>query len=283
VARAAEELHVTPQTISGQLKLLARDLGAELFERRGRGLELTDAGRFALGYAKDIFALESELQQAIRLRPEGRRIEFRVGVADSLPKSLAYRLLEPATRGPDPVRVVCVEWKRDKLLSELAVHRLDLVLSDAPVPKSLDVRAFSHRLGESSLSFLAAPALASCCAGAFPRCLDALPILLPGEDSALRARLMRWLGRLGLKPSVVGEFDGSSLMAAFGEGGFGVFAAPVAIEEELVSQLGVVAIGRTEERLAEYYAITVERRVSHPCILAITRAARDRVFAAAPA
>lgn len=278
VARASRELHITPQTISGQIQLLEEDLKTELFARQGRRLELTEAGRFALGYAKEIFSLESELERLIQSHPQGRPMEFRVGVADAMPKSLAYRLLAPAMQLQEPVRIVCREWKLDSLLSELAVHRLDLVLADMPIPQSIDVRAYNHRLGESGLTFFASPALAERCTTAFPDCLNAMPMLLPGEDSAIRARLLRWLDGLGIRPAFVAEFDGNSLMAAFGQAGAGIFVAPSTLENETRAQYGVTVVGHTAEISAEYFAISVERRLSHPCVLAITRAARDRIF-----
>jgi LysR family transcriptional regulator, transcriptional activator of nhaA len=280
VVRASEELHITPQTISGQIQLLEQDLKTELFVRRGRRLDLTEAGRFALGYAKEIFSLQSELEELIRLHPQGRPMEFRVGVSDAMPESVAYRLLEPATRMPDPVRIVCLEWKLDSLLSELAVHRLDLVLADTPIPQSVNVRAYNHRLGESSLTFLASPGLASRCRDPFPECLTAMPMLLPGEDSSIRSKLVRWLGRHKLRPTFVGEFDGSALMTAFGHAGSGIFVAPTILAEELRTRHGVVTLGETQEISAEYFAISVERRLTHPCVLAITQSARDRVFKA---
>jgi LysR family transcriptional activator of nhaA len=278
VVRASEELHITPQTVSGQIQLLERELGSELFVRRGRRLELSEAGRLALGYAKEIFSLESELEAAMRQTPRGRPREFRVGVADAIPKSLAYRLLAPAMHIAEPVSIVCREWKLDSLLSELAVHRLDLVLADAPIPPSVDVRAFNHRLGKSALSFFAHPDLAQRCRGEFPACLDGKPMLLPSEDSAIRGKMVRWLGRLKLRPRFMGEFDGSSLMAAFGQAGVGIFIAPSALDDEICRQHGVVAIGRTREVAPEYFAISAERRVSHPCVLAVTNAARNELL-----
>jgi len=278
VVRASEELHLTPQTISGQIQLLEQELKTELFARSGRGLELTEAGRLAVAYAKEIFSLKSELEELIRLRPEGRPMQFRVGVSDAMPESLAYRLLEPATHMPEPVRIVCPEWKLDSLLSELAVHRLDLVLADTPIPPSVDVRAYNHRLGESPVTFFASQELAKRCRGPFPACLNSMPMLLPGEDSALRSRLVRWLSRRKLRPTFVGEFDGSALMTAFGEAGVGVFVAPTILEEEMRTRHGVVALGETQEVTAEYFAISVERRLTHPCVLAITQSARNRIF-----
>ena len=188
VVRAGELLHVTPQTISGQIGLLEDDLGTPLFAKRGRNLELTDAGQLAFGYAQDIFTLGSELQESLRNYPEGGRpFEFRVGVADAVPKTIAYRLIEPATRLPEPVRIVCREWKLDSLLSELAAHRLDLVIADAPIPPSVSVRAYNHRLGESGVSFFASAAVFKQCKGKFPACLDGAPMLTYGQDAPVRA------------------------------------------------------------------------------------------------
>jgi len=284
VTRASEELHLTPQTISGQVQLLEQHLGRELLARRGRRLELTEDGKFVLGYANDIFALQAELEVMVRLQRTGRPSSFRIGVADAIPKSLAYRLLEPALQLPNPYRVVCTEWRLDSLLSELAVHRLDLVIADLPLPNTAEVRAFSHRLGESPVSFLAEPSLAKRCRRLpFPACLDGMPMLLPGSDSAMRAKLVRWFAKHQLRPRIVGEFDGSSLMAAFGETGFGVFAAPSVLTDELHSRHGVTRIAETREIVAEYFAISVERRLTHPCVQAITQAARQRILKSVPA
>ena len=187
VARASEQLHLTPQTLSGQIGLLEDDLGTPLFAKKGRNLELTDAGRLAFGYAQDIFALGSELEESVRSYPAGGRpVEFRVGVADAVPKTITYRLLEPATRLPTPVRIVCREWKLDSLLAELAAHRLDLVVAGSPIPPSVSVRAYNHRLGESGVSFFASAGLRKSLKGKFPACLDGAPMLVPSLDVAVR-------------------------------------------------------------------------------------------------
>ena len=280
VLRAGEQLHVTPQTISGQIGLLEDDLGTPLFAKSGRNIELTDAGRLAFGYAQDIFALGSELEQSLRNYPAGGRpVDFRVGVADAVPKAIAYRLIEPATRLPEPVRIVCREWKLDSLLAELAAHRLDLVIAGAPIPPSVSVRAYNHRLGESGVSFFASAALFKQCKGKFPACLDRAPMLVPGADAAVRSRLERWCEAKKLRPRVVGEFDDSALMKAFGQRGAGVFIGPTVLEAEIKAQYGVKTLGRTTEIMEEFFAISVERRVTHPCVVAITGAARDRLFA----
>lgn len=276
IVRAGEALHVTPQTISGQIGLLEDSLGVELFSRQGRALELTDAGRLALSYADEIFSLGAELEQAIRHYPKGRPATFRVGVSDALPKQLAYRLLEPAVAVGEPLRIVCREGRLERLLTELAVHRLDLVIADTPLPATLDVRAYNHRLAESGMSFLAAPALATRCAKKFPDCLAELPLLVPGEDSSARLKLMRWLEKVRLRPKIVGEFDDSALMTAFGQAGVGVFPVPTVVEAEIVAAYGVKVLGRGAEARTEYFAISAERRVTHPCVLAIAESARAR-------
>jgi LysR family transcriptional regulator, transcriptional activator of nhaA len=279
VGRAGEEIHVTPQTISGQIGLLEYDLGAPLFAKRGRSLELTDAGRIAFSYAQDIFTLGYELEESLRNYPAGARpVEFRVGVADAVSKTIAYRLIEPATRLPEPVRIVCREWKLDSLLAELAAHRLDLVIAGAPIPPSVSVRAYNHRLGKSGVSFFASAGLAKQCKGKFPSCLDGAPMLTFGPDAPVRARLERWCDANKLRPRVVGEFDDSALMNAFGQRGAGVFIGPVLLESEIETQYGVKSLGRTDEIVEEYFAISVERRVTHPCVVAITGAARDSLF-----
>ena len=276
VMRAGEALHVTPQTISGQIGQLEDSFGVELFSRQGRALELTDAGRLALGYADEIFSLGAELEQAILHYPKGRPVTFRVGVSDALPKQLAYRLLEPAVAVGEPLRIVCREGRLERLLTELAVHRLDLVIADTPLPATLDVRAYNHRLAESGMSFVAAPALAARCAKKFPDCLAELPLLVPGEDSSARLKLMRWLEKVRLRPKIVGEFDDSALMTAFGQAGVGVFPVPTVVEAEIVAAYGVKILGRSAEARTEYFAISAERRVTHPCVLAITASARAR-------
>ena len=279
VARAGEKLHLTPQTISGQIGLLEEALKTPLFAKRGRNLELTDAGRLTLGYAQDIFALGSELEESLRNYPAGGRpVEFRVGVADAVSKAIAYHLIEPAIHLSTPVHIVCREWKLDSLLAELAVHRLDLVIADAPIPPSVSVRAFNHRLGQSGTSFFASAGLFKSCKGRFPACLDGAPMLVPGRDAAVRSRLDQWCDANKLRPRVTGEFDDSALMKAFGQRGAGVFIGPTVLESEIEKQYNVKTLGRTKEIVEEFFAISVERRVTHPCVVAITGAARDRLF-----
>ena len=280
VQRASERLHVSPQTISGQIQLLEESLGTALFAKSGRGLALTDAGRMVLGYAEDIFSTGAELEEAVReFQREGTVLAFRVGVADAVPKTIACRLIEPAARLPEPVRIICREWKLDMLLGELALHRLDLVIADAPIPPTVSVRAFNHRLGGCGLSFFAAPALLGSSKGRFPACLDGMPLIMPAEDSAVGQRLRAWLQARSLHPRVVGECDDSALAKEFGRRGLGAFVGPSVLERDIEKQYGVRALGATAEVEAEFFAISVERRITHPCVTAITLAARSGLFA----
>jgi LysR family transcriptional activator of nhaA len=280
VARASELLHLTPQTVSGQIQLLEERLGSPLFARSGRRLVLTDTGRMVQDYAKDIFAMGAELEAAVRERTtRGRALEFRVGVADAVPKAIAYHLVEPAFAVED-VRIVCREWKLEQLLAELALHKLDLVIADAPIPSSVSVRAFSHRLGRSGLHFFASATLRQRHPGDFPACLDGAPVLMPGEDSAMGQRLRAWFQSQGVRPRVVGEFDDSALIQEFGRRSIGFFAAPGVITAEIEAQFGVQHVGLAEGVEEDFFAISVERRITHPCVVAITQAARNEFFQA---
>lgn len=280
MTRASEQLHVTPQTISGQIQVLEEALGSALFAKSRRGIVLTETGRLALGYAEDIFALGLELKEAVRdhLR-QGRMLEFRVGVADAVPKSIAYRLIEPTTRLPEQVRVVCREWKLDSLLAELALHRLDLVISDTPIPSSISIRAFNHQLGTSEVSFFATAGLLQTMKGNFPHCLDGVPMLMPSADSTLGSRLQAWFQAHSLHPRVVGEFDDSALAKEFGRHGAGVFVGPTVLAAEIQKRFRVKSLGVAKGVKDEFFAISVERRITHPCVVAITESARNKLFA----
>lgn len=278
IARASEQLHLTPQTISGQLSLFESVLGETLFDRSRRRFALTDAGRTVLGYAEEIFSLGKELEEVLHHRPGGRPLQFRVGVSDAVPKALAYKLIEPALRATENSRIVCREGKVAGLMAELAIHQLDIVIADSPMPPRIDVKAFNHLLGECGLTFFATPALAEQYAGAFPQRLDGAPLLLPGDDVAVRPKLIRWFDQNRIRPRIAGEFDDSALMAAFGQAGAGIFSAPSAIAEQIREQYGVVKIGATDEITEGFYAISVERRLSHPAVIAISEAARQELF-----
>lgn len=279
VMRAGEQLHTTPQTLSGQIHLLEEWLGRKLFQKRGRNLELTEDGRLALSYADQIFTLGNELETAVRQAHGGEKVlEFRVGVADSVSKSVAYRLLEPALGVGERVRMICSEGKFSELLAQLALNRLDLVIADEPMSRRINVRAFNHPLGRSTMSFLSSPALAKQLQGKFPACLSNVPMLIQGAHSSVRQQLEAWFTRHAITPRVVGEFDDGALMTAFGREGRGVFMVPMVMEEETMAQYGVQLIGRTEELVEEFFAVSVERRITHPCVVAITDAARGQLF-----
>jgi len=274
IARASETLHLTPQTISGQISLLEEQLGEALFSKAGRNLELTETGRLALSYADEIFSLGSELEEAIRNLPSDRPLVFKVGVADVVPKSIAYRLLAPALELPDPLRIVCKENSLESLLAELAMHRIDLVIADGPIPAGLNVRGFNHVLGECGISFMAIPALAKTLRRNYPQSLNGAPLLIPSEINMVQPRLLNWLDGLRIYPRIVGEFDDSALMKAFGQAGTGVFIVPTAIADEVAKQFRVAIVGETEDVREQFYAISVERRISHPAVAAITETAR---------
>ncbi|MDP1706160.1 MAG: transcriptional activator NhaR, partial [Sulfurimicrobium sp.] len=269
IARGAEQLYLTPQTVSGQISLLEEKLGVALFRRAGRRLELTEAGRLALSYADEIFQVGNELEEILRNRQEERPFLFRVGIADVVPKAIVYRLLAPALELPEPVRLVCREDKFELLLAELAIHRLDMVLADRPLPPGMDVKGYSHRLGECGLTFLATPALAARLEGDFPHLLNAAPLLIPGEESVVHAPLLRWLRGQDIHPRIVGEFDDGALMKSFGQAGAGVFPAPTAIAAEVAEAYGLVPLGSTEVIKDRFFIITVERKLSHPAALAV--------------
>lgn len=279
VVKAGEQLHTTPQTLSGQIKLLEERLGKRLFRRSGRQLELTEEGRIALGYADEIFTLGGELEAALRQPSAAARVlDFRVGVADSVAKSVAYRLLEPAMDLAEPVRLIGVEGKFPDLLAQLALHRLDLVIADEPLTRRISVRAFNHPLGSSTMSFFCAPALRQRLQGPFPQCLHGAPMLIQGAASSVRQQLDGWLARQQIQPRVVGEFDDGAMMTAFGREGRGVFMSPSVLEDETVAHYGVEVIGRSDELVEDFYAVSVQRRITHPAVAAITRAARGRLF-----
>ena len=276
INRAAEKLHLTPQTLSGQISAFEERLGVPLFRRSGRRLELTDAGRTALTYADEIFQVGAELEEALQNRATARVHPFRVGIADVVPKAIAYQLLAPALTLAEPVRLSCKEGRLEQLAAELSIHRLDMVLADRPLPSNMDIKGYSHPLGDCGIAFLAARSVAGTLSPDFPACLDGAPMLIPGEDSALRAPLLRWLDRKGLRPAIVGEFDDSALMSAFGQAGAGVFPVPLTTVQDVMRQYDVSELGRTQEIRERFFAISVERRLSHPAVVAVSAAARQR-------
>jgi LysR family transcriptional regulator, transcriptional activator of nhaA len=279
IVRASEELRLAHPTISGQIRRLEESLGEKLFRRTGRRLELTEAGGVALRYADEIFTLGREFVDTVKGRASGRPLRLVVGVADVLPPSLVRRFLEPAFRLGNSIRIVCRADKSvEEFLAEMALHRVDVVIADGPAGPAIPVRAFNHLLGECGTSFFAAPKLAATIRRRFPRSLHAAPFLLPGAPSAVRRALEQWFDTQAIVPAVVAECDDSALGKDFGEDGMGVFAAPSVIEKEVLGRYRVRLVGRSEEVRQQFYAISVERKIKHPAVVAICEAARQSIF-----
>jgi len=278
IARASELLHITPQTISGQLKLLEETVGEPLFQRQGRGLVLTDTGQIVNIYADEIFSLGAELTQRLRSKEPGKPLELNVGVVFSIAKLIAYRILEPVLELEDSVRVICHEGNLEKLLSDLAVHKLDLVLSDRPLPPGLHVKAYNHVLGSSTISFFVQRRLAKSYRKNFPSSLDQAPMLLPVKTNVLRRSLEDWFDKQDISLNIISEFDDSALLKAFGSAGVGVFPAPTAISEHVEHMYQASLIGTVDELNETYYAISPERKIKHPGVMCITETAREELF-----
>lgn len=275
IARASETLRLAQPTISGQIRMLEEAFGEKLFQRSGRNLVLTDVGRMVYGYADEIFSLGRELIDTLKDRPTGRPLRFQVGVADNVSKLIAYRLLQPAMTLAQPVHIVCREDTPERLLAQLATHDLDLVVADAPVAAAVKIKAYSHPLGDSPLSIVGTPALASKVRRGFPQSLHGAPLLLPTDHSTIRRHLDQWFEVRGIRPFVTGEFDDSALLKVFAQGGAGLCAVPTVIEGEVVKQYDVAVAGRLDDVRQRYYAVSVERRLKHPAVLAISEAAHQ--------
>ncbi len=275
IASAARALGVSQPTISAQLRLLERQFGDRLFDRRGRGLVLTEIGQVALRYADEIFALGRELESTVQGRPTGRPVRFAVGISDALPKLTSYRLLRPALEQPDPPRLLLRVGTVDALLADLAAHRLDLVLTDAPASGSFRARAYHHLLGESAVTIFAPSAMAARLRRGFPRSLEGAPFLLHGEHTALRRSLDHWFAQEDIRPLSVAEVDDGAILQVLGGAGLGCFAAPSVVEREIERQYGVKAIGRPAGVRERFYAISVERKLKHPAVVALSEAARS--------
>ena len=276
IVKASEELLLAPPTISAQISQLEDYLGEKLFTRTGRRLVLTEVGKIVYGYAQEIFTLGRELTDTLKGRPTGHPLKLQVGVADLLPKSLAYRLIEPALRLASPVQVICREDPPDRLMALLALHEIELVLSDAPFAPGISVRAYNHPLGECGAGFYASRKLAATYRRKFPQSLNGAPFLVPTASASMRSNLDQWLEAEDIHPVLAGEFEDFTLLRAFAEGGHGIFAAPRVLDRELRRRFGVV--GYTEEVRARFYAISVERRVKNPAVIAICDSAREKLF-----
>ena len=276
---AGKVLHVSHPTLSAQIRALEESLGEQLFSRVGRKLELTEMGRVVYRYAEEIFTLGREMVDTVKGRSTGQPLRLNVGVVDALPKLVVQRVLQPALALEEPVRLICHEAPFDALLADLSTHTLDVVIAEGPVPPGSKVRAFNHLLGETGVSFFARKELAQAYKKGFPRSLDGAPMLLPLESSALRRALEQWLARHDLKPRVMAEFEDTALLQVFGAEGLGIFAGATAVEAEVMKQFGVEVVGRAPELRERFYAISVERKLKNPAVVAISAAAREELFA----
>ncbi|MBM4089469.1 MAG: transcriptional activator NhaR [Planctomycetes bacterium] len=278
VVRAGAELHLSQPTISGQLAKFEKSLRCKLFRRVGRGLELTEEGRVLFRYADEIFTIGREMVEALKGRATGRPLRFTVGVADVLPKLVVYRLLEPACRLDEPLELVCHEGKLDSLLADLALFHLDVVFSETPASAQTRFRAFNHLLGSCDVSIYGTKELAGRYRRGFPQSLREAPWLLPMPGTSLRRDLERWFDALDMRPRIAGEFADSGLMKVFGQAGIGLFVGPTVIDAEIRRQYQVALVGRIKDIHFQCYAITVERRLKHPAVLAVSNTARGELF-----
>ena len=278
VARASEVLRLAQPTLSSQVRKLEESLDEKLFEKRGRGLVLTEMGRVAFRYAEEIFALGGEMRDALRGRVVERAPRLHVGIADVIPKLVTHRLFDSARLIEGGVHLVLRDGKSSDLMAALASQQFDLVISDVPIPPDVKVRAFNHLLGESTVSFFATRSVARGLAGRFPASLDGAPMLLPTEDSTLRRSLDHWFDDIGVKPRIVAEIEDSALLKVFGQRGAGIFPAPTIVSDDVMKQYRVVRLGVASRVLERFYVITAERRIRHPAVAAITEAARSALF-----
>lgn len=278
IARASEKLNITPQTISGQLSLLEERFGQDLFIKQGRNLLITETGRLVLRYADDIFELGNELTDVLRGTPVVGPAEFIVSASSALPKTIVHKIIQPVLTLPHDISLNCKEGPLESILADLAVHDVDMVLTDTPLTSAFSIKAYNHFLGESGLSFFASASLAQHLGGNFPSCLQGAPMLLPTRQNAIRQLFDRWLDDTELRPTIKGQFDDSALMKSFGQAGLGVFFMPTIIEHEVCQTFDVEVVGRIEEVKQRFYAISAERKVKHPAVAAICDTARDVIF-----
>ncbi len=278
ITRACEKLHLAQPTISGQLAVFERAIGEKLFNRDRRKLVLTDVGRTVFHYAEEIFALGRELTNTLKGNASGRGLRLNIGMADALPKLIAYRLIEPVLCLPDPVQVVCYEDKAERLLAEISLHSLDLVLSDIPATPSTGTRTFNHLLGESGVAVFGIHEMAMRYRANFPSSLNGAPMLLPTLSTALRRSLDQWFDSEGLCPNIRAEIEDSALLKTFARAGVGLFVAPVAVETEIRYQYGAEIIGRIDTVRERFYAVSAQRKLKHPAVLAILENAQAGLF-----
>lgn len=272
MTRAAERLGVAVQTISSQLAQLEQHCGKSLMTMQGRRLTLTEAGRTAMTYADQIFLLGEQMQEALDSSDSGNRLHVNVGISDVLPKLLAFRLLQPLLNMGKPIRLTCHEGRYESLLADLALHKLDLVLTDRPPPPGGSLRLFGHSLGSYEITLFGTPDLVSKFAPGFPQSLDGAPMLMLTRNNTLRNRLDQWFESLGIRPDIVGEFQDSALLKTFGRSGLGMFPAPTNLVPDIEKQFGARPVGKIDSVQEEFYAISNERKIQHPALEAMLAA-----------
>ncbi len=272
--RACEKLRLSPSTVSGQIRNLEETTGRKLFTKSGRNLVLSEEGRMVFRYAEEIFSLGRELVDTLNNRPTGRPLRLTIGVADVVPKLVAWRLIQAALEIPEPLQLICRENKPDQLLSALSQHQVDMILTDGPANPQVKVKVFNHQLGQCGIVFLASKVLADQYRKGFPRSLNNAPLLLPTENTILRRSLEQYFEACGVRPNIVGEFEDSALLSAFGQEGLGIFPVPDMILDEVKRQHNVHLVGRAAQVHESYFAITVDRRIKHPAVMAICESAR---------
>jgi LysR family transcriptional activator of nhaA len=278
ITAASSKLNLTQSTVSAQISKFEENLGKKLFKRVGRNIEPTEMGHLVFRYADEIFSLGREMMDTLQGRQVAGPVSLKVGIVDVVPKLVVRKLLEPAGKLPEKVRLICHEGKDAHLLAELALHNLDVVLTDTPLRSNLSVKAYNHLLGECGVTFFAVEEIAKPLQNNFPYSLNEAPMLLPMPMSSLRGMLDQWLDKIGIHPVVIGEFDDNALLKVFGQAGEGVFMAPSVIEKEVEQQYQVQVIGRTDKIRERFYAISVERIIRHPAVVAISEAAQKELF-----
>lgn len=283
LTKATAKLNVSQPTISAQIHALEGVLGEKLFRRAGRNLALTDTGQQVLGYADEIFSLGEDLLNSVKQRPTSRALRLNLGIADVLPKLVTFRIIEPIFRLPYPVQISCSEATASDMLLELASYRLDLVLADEPASSGVTTNVFNHFLGQSGITFCAAPPLASRLRRAFPKSLNAAPALLPMANTGLRRSLEKWFHSVGVRPRLAAECYDPAFVNVLAVQGLGFMAVPTVVANEIVTRFGLRIIGRTEECQQQFYAITPERKLTHPAITAITSRTPNLLFRQASA
>jgi Transcriptional regulator len=275
LTRACEELSLSAPTVSSQLRTLEERLGEKLLLKSGRNLVPTDVGKMVYGYANEIFSLGQELLDALEQRPSGRPLRLLVGIDDVVPKEIAYRIVEPGMHLKQPVRITCRESTLERLVADLAVHDIDVVLSDAPVTPTLNVRVYSHSLGSCKVYWMATPTLAKTLRRGFPQSLDGVPVLLPTDDTAIRRALDQWLDSHNVRPIMLGEFEDYAMLREFARAGHGFAPVPSVLEAQFRREHGFIRIGMARGVKAEFFAISAERKIRHPAVVAMTDNARQ--------